>query len=162
MNNGDFKLLLDEFAATVVTNDAAAFAALFTEDGTCDDLFFGRHCGRPEIAAMLRRFHDGGRDYRWEFLDALASETIGYARFHFSYVSTLPDSAGRSVYFDGISLFRFSYGLIAEYREAWDRGVALVQLGFPAERIRRIVEKAANAQNMTAEARRHLDRRRLL
>jgi hypothetical protein len=91
--------------------------------------------------ASLRRFHDGGRDFHWEFLDALASETIGYARFHFSYVSTLPDSAGRSVYFEGMSQFRFSYGLIAEYREAWDRGVALVQLGFPAERIRRIVEK---------------------
>jgi hypothetical protein len=161
MNNSDFRSLLDEFAATAVSNAAAAFAVLFTEDGAYDDLFFGRHCGRAEIAAMLRRFHDG-RDFHWEFLDALASETIGYARFHFSYVSTLPDSAGRSVYFDGISLFRFSYGLIAEYREAWDRGVALVQLGFPAERIRRIVERAASARNMTAEARRHLDRRRFL
>jgi hypothetical protein len=33
--------------------------------------------------------------------------------------------------------------LIEHYREAFDRGVALVQLGFPAERIRRILERAA-------------------
>jgi hypothetical protein len=45
--------------------------------------------------------------------------------------------------------------LIAEYREAWDRGVALVQLGFGAERIRRIVKKAAIAQRKTAAAREH-------
>jgi len=47
--------------------------------------------------------------------------------------------------FDGISQFRFTGPLIAHYREAFDRGVALVQLGFPAERIRRILEKAAAA-----------------
>ncbi len=50
--------------------------------------------------------------------------------------------------FEGISQFRLTDdGLIAHYGEAFDRGVALVQLGFPAERIRRIVEKAAAAQN---------------
>ena len=43
----------------------------------------------------------------------------------------------------GLSCFRFDAGLIAHYSEAFDRGVALVQLGFPAERIRRILEKAA-------------------
>ena len=52
--------------------------------------------------------------------------------------------------FEGISQFRLAEdGLIAHYGEAFDRGVALVQLGFPAERIRRIVEKAAAAQNAT-------------
>ena len=61
--------------------------------------------------------------------------------------------------FEGISQFRLAQdGLIARYGEVFDRGVALVQLGFPAERIRRIVEKAAAAQNATHEARAHLDR----
>jgi hypothetical protein len=48
--------------------------------------------------------------------------------------------------------------LIARYSKAFDRGIALVQLAFPAERIRRILEKTAAAQNQLPEARRHLDR----
>ena len=158
MSTNDFILLLDRFAAAVVANDPAGFVALFSQDGIYEDLFFGRHRGRGEIAAMLRRFHDTGREYRWEFVDALANEAIGYARFHFSYASTLPGYAGKPVYFEGISLFRFTSGLITEYCEAWDRGVALVQLGFPAERVHRVVAKAADALNEVPEARRHLDR----
>jgi hypothetical protein len=42
-----------------------------------------------------------------------------------------------------VSCLRFTGPLIEHYREAFDRGVALVQLGFPAERIRRILEQAA-------------------
>jgi hypothetical protein len=57
-----------------------------------------------------------------------------------------------------MSCFQFRDGLIAHYREAFDRGVALVQLDFPAERLKRILEKAAAAQNRSPEARRHLDR----
>src|SRR5579883_1523843 len=119
----DFPALLDRFAAAVVANDGAGLAALFTEDGTYDDGFFGAHAGRAAIARMLQRFHDTGGDYRWDWRD--------------------PGCAGRPVGFDGIGRFRFANGLIARYDEAFDRGVALVQLGFPAERIRRVLEKAA-------------------
>ena len=65
---------------------------------------------------------------------------------------------GRAVLFQGMSCFRFRGELICHYREAFDRGVALAQLGFPAKRIKRILEKAAAAQNLLPEARRHLDR----
>src|SRR6185437_6039908 len=101
---------------------------------------------------------DTGRDYRWEFVEPLCDGALGYARFRFSFASLLPGCEGRPVYIEGLSRFRLEDGLIAEYREAWDRGAALVQLNFPAERIRRIVEKAAAAQTGTAEARLHLDR----
>jgi hypothetical protein len=52
----------------------------------------------------------------------------------------------------------FSDGLIAHYGEAFDRGVALVQLDFSAERIKRILARAATAQNRNPETKRHLDR----
>ena len=155
-----FTTLLSEFAAAGIANDGARFTALFTDEGTYDDLFFGLHRGRAQIAAMLQRFHDTGRDYRWEFVEPVSDGQLGYARFRFSYASRLPGCEDRPVFFTGISQFRFAGPLIADYREAWDRGAALVQLGFPAERIRRVVEKAAAAQNQTAEAREHLDRLR--
>lgn len=156
--NRSFADLLAAFSAAVVANDGAGLGTLFTPDGVYADEFFGAHQGRAAIAAMLQRFHDTGRDYRWDFIDAVSDGTTGYARFRFSYRSVLPEGDGRPVMFEGISQFRLADGLIAHYGEAFDRGVALVQLGFPAERIRRIVEKAAAAQNQTPEARAHLDR----
>jgi SnoaL-like domain len=142
-----FTKLLDAFAAAVVANDGAALAALFAKDGVYEDGFFGAHRGHAAIAGMLQRFHDTGRDYRWDFLDPVYQGQTGYAGFRFSYLSRLPECNGRPVVFDGVSRFRFAEGgLVKRYSEAFDRGVAMVQLGFPAERIRRILEKALARQ----------------
>ena len=145
MTKPSFAVLLSRFAAAVVANDGAGLAVLFTPDGVYEDGFFGAHQGSAAIAAMLQRFHDTGGGYRWEWIDPVCDGRTGYARFRFSYSSRLPESAGRPVTFDGIGRFRFRDGLIERYDEAFDRGVALVQLGFPAERIRRILERAAHA-----------------
>jgi len=154
----DFAALLTTFADAVQTNRGQSLAMLFTEDGVYEDGFFGSHTGRSAIAAMLQRFHDTGSSYLWQFGDPVSNGAIGYAGFRFSYASRLPESMGHPVLFEGISCFRFRGELIARYSEAFDRGVALVQLAFPAERIRRILEKAAAAQNRLPAARRHLDR----
>lgn len=154
-----FADLLAAFTQAIVANDGAGLAALFAEDGIYHDEFFGAHQGGAAIAAMLQRFHDTGSDYRWDFFEPVSNGKTGYARFRFSYRSRLPESAGRPVMFEGISRFVLAEnGLIAHYAESFDRGVALVQLGFPTERIRRVIEKAAALQNATPEARAHLDR----
>ncbi len=57
------------------------------------------------------------------------------------------------IFFEGMSCFHFRDGLIAHYSEAFDRGIALVQLDFPAARIKRVLEKTAAAQNRSPEAR---------
>ena len=154
----EFTRLLERFAAAVVANDGSGLGALFTPDGVYVDELFGAHHGRAAIAGMLQRFHDTGRDYRWDFIDPVCDGTIGYARFRFSFASRLSECEGRPVVFEGISQFRFERGMIARYGEAFDRGVALVQLGFPAERIRRIVEKAAGSLTASPEVRPHIER----
>jgi len=156
--SGSFTALLTTFADAVQANDGRRLASLFTPDGIYEDGFFGVHTGRDAIAAVLQRFHDTGSSYLWEFVDPVSDGAIGYARFRFSYASRLTESIGRPVLFEGISCLRFRGELIARYSEAFDRGVALVQLAFPAERIKRILDKTAAAQNQLSEARRHLDR----
>ena len=153
-----FTELLTSFADAVQGNHGRRLAMLFTKDGIYEDGFFGSHVGRSAIAAMLQRFHDTGANYSWEFADPVSDGVLGYARFLFSYTSRLPESQGCPVLFEGISRFQFRDGLIARYSEAFDRGVALVQLGFPADRIKRVLEKTAAAQNQLPEAGRHLGR----
>jgi len=158
LSSNSSAVLLTTFADAVQSNHRQRLALMFTEDGVYEDGFFGAHVGRESIATMLQRFHETGSSYFWEFVDPVTDGEIGYARFRFSYASRLPESIGRAVLFEGISCFRFRGELISHYSEAFDRGVALAQLAFPAERIKRILEKAAESQNQLSEARRHLDR----
>jgi hypothetical protein len=143
----EFSRLLDAFARAVETNDGAALAALFTPDGVYDDGFFGPQAGSAAIIAMLQHFHEGGTGYRWEFFDALGDDHLGYASYRFSYLSRMAGSEGRPVLFEGMSRFTLGNGLIRRYSEVFDRGVALVQQDFAAERIKRILQKTAARQN---------------
>jgi hypothetical protein len=153
-----FAVLLDQFTTAGCANDGAAFAGLFTETGTYRDDFLGLFRGRDAIVEMLQRFHDTGEDYRWDFRDLVTNGALGYATFRFSFRSKMPGHEGKPVLITGISCFRFEGGLIAAYRETFDTGIALAQLGFPAERLKRILDKEAAEQNAAPEAREHLKR----
>jgi hypothetical protein len=154
----DFSGLLQRFARTVAANDGAGFAALFTEDGVYDDGFFGEYQGRAAIIDMLQHFHDTGSRYRWDFFDPLSSGNAGYARYRFSYASGMPGAEGKPVVFEGISFFQFRDGLIARYSEVFDRGIALAQQDFAAERIKKVLLKLAARQNAGDGAKEHLAR----
>ena len=154
----DFEALLLRFSYAVAANDGAGFSALFTEDGVYDDGFFGEYAGREAIARMLQHFHDTGSNYRWDFFDPMSDGRSGYARYRFSYASGMPGAEGKPVVFEGISFFRFQDGLIARYAEAFDRGMALAQQDFAAERIKKVLLKLAARQNAGAGAKEHLAR----
>ncbi|WP_034464186.1 nuclear transport factor 2 family protein [Afipia sp. P52-10] len=153
-----FEKILERFAAAVAANDGRALTALFTADGIYDDGFFGEFAGRGAIATMLQHFHDTGTNYRWDFFSALADARQGYARYRFSYTSRMPGSEGKPVVFEGTGHFQFRDGLIARYSEVFDRGMALAQQDFSAERIKKVLLKLAARQNATAEAKVHLAR----
>jgi limonene-1,2-epoxide hydrolase len=150
-----FTQLLARFAACAEADDGAGLAALFTPDGVYDDYFFGPHAGRAAIAAMLARFHAGGAHFHWEFFEPLADTHAGYARYRFSYVSKVPESAGRVIAFEGISRFVLQDGLIAHYAEVFDRGAAFVQLGFAPGKVARLLEKYTRAQDAAPQWQAH-------
>jgi ketosteroid isomerase-like protein len=154
----DFQDLLSRFAKAVAANDGAAFAALFAEDGIYDDGFFGEYQGRSAIAAMLQHFHETGSNYRWDFFDPLSDGRTAYARYRFSYASSMPGAEGKPVVFEGTSHFVFRDGLIARYEESFDRGMALAQQDFAAERIKKVLLKLAARQNAGTGAQEHLRR----
>jgi len=152
-----FETLLARFSAAVQAHDSSGLAALFTPDGVYDDYFFGRHTGRPEIAAMLDRFHVGGERFCWEFVEPACTGDLGYARYCFSYLSREPGTEGRLVMFDGIARMQLRDGLIADYAEAFDRGMAFAQLGYPPERIAKLAARYAAALHASPSAARHLE-----
>ena len=154
----DFPTLLVRFAGAVQRNDGPGLAALFTPDGIYEDGFFGPHQGPQAIAHMLQRFHDGGRDYWWEFHSPVAAGPTLYASWRFSYASRRPGTEGRPVLFEGLSRFTLRDGRIAHYYEVFDRGLALAQQDYPAAGIASVVAKAAARQNARPENQPHLTR----
>lgn len=148
--------LLAAFTSAVEKNDGAALADCFTSDGVYDDYFFGPCSpGRDGIIEMLAHFYEGGKDFRWDFYDVIEAGPLGYASYNFSYTSTLPEAKGTRVAFEGISRFRLEGGKIQHYAEVFDRSLALAQLDFAPERLKKIATKYASRLKQSPAMARH-------
>jgi ketosteroid isomerase-like protein len=142
MTSAEFAALVKRFGDTATAGDGHALAALFTPDGTYHDYIYGPHKGRAAIADMLENlFHRDATDYHWEFRDPVVNGNIGYARSLSRFVSTVAEFAGRKVVIDGISRFVLKDGLITDYFESVNGGVAQAQLGVTPERMAKVMNR---------------------
>lgn len=143
MTQAEFEALLDRFTRAAEAGDGEAFAACFTEDAVYHDYIYGDHVGRAEIAHMMTHlFHgDAGPDYRWEMFDPLVKGDLAYAWSLSSFTSTRAEFKGRRVVIDGMSKFRLRDGLICDYAESVNGGVAMAQLGVAPERMAKVFHK---------------------
>ena len=157
MDGADFNRLLGRFTAAAESGDGARFAALFTEDAVYHDYIYGPHRGRASIAHMMQElFHRDAADYRWEMFDGVCEGDLGYAWSLSSFTSTIPDFAGRRVVIDGMSRFVLRDGLVAEYRESVNGGVAMAQLGVAPERMAKVMTRWAGWLADRSETQEHL------
>jgi len=142
MTPADFAALVGRLGAAATAGDGKAFAACFTPDGVYHDYIYGPHKGRDSIADMLvHLFHRDATDYHWQFLDPVTDGRIGYARSLSRFVSTIPEYQGRQIVIDGVSRFVLEDGLISEYRESVNGGVAMTQLGVAPERMAKVFRR---------------------
>jgi len=161
MTGNEFVTLLDEFTRSAESGDGARFARHFTEDAVYYDYIYGAHRGRAEIAHMLADlFHRDAADYRWEMFDAVCDGEQGYAWSLSSFTSKIPKFEGRRIVIDGISRFVLRDGLIAEYRESVNGGVAMVQLGVEPERMTKVFQRWAGWLKDRPETKEYLARAR--
>ena len=135
--------IVREFERAFNRQDVAALVACFTPDGSYHDTFFGGHSGPAGLRAMFERMFREGRDYAWTMETVVETETGAAAEWTFAYTvsDAIPRSAGRAVRFRGMSVFEKRDGKIAAYRESFDLGAALLQLGFSPEAMARTVRR---------------------
>jgi ketosteroid isomerase-like protein len=142
MEHDDFGKLLARFGAAATSGDGRSFAMCFTEDGVYHDYIYGPHRGRTSIRDMLENlFHRDASEYDWTFFDPVCIGDLAYARSLSRFVSTIPEFKGREVVIDGMSRFVLKDGLIAEYHESVNGGVAQSQLGVAPERMAKVMAK---------------------
>ena len=139
MTGDEFAQLLSDFTLSAESGDGARLARHFTEDAVYHDYIYGAHKGRADIAHMMQNlFHRDAADYRWEMFDPVFDGETGYAWSLSSFTSKIPQFEGRPVVIDGISRFILRDGLIAEYHESVNGGVAMAQLGVAPERMAKV------------------------
>lgn len=142
MSPEDFSALVARLGAAATAGDGKAFAACFTPDGVYHDYIYGPHHGRDAIADMLENlFHRDAADYDWTFLDPVTNGRIGYARSLSRFVSKIEEFKGRQIVIDGISRFVLKDGLIGEYFESVNGGIAMTQLGVAPERMAKVLSR---------------------
>ena len=135
--------IVREFERAFNRQDVAALVACFSPDGSYHDTFFGGHSGPDEVRGMFEPMFREGRDYRWTMETVVETDTGAAAEWTFGYTVTeaIPRSAGRAVRFRGMSLFEKRDGRIAAYRESFDLGAALLQLGFSPEAMAKTIRR---------------------
>ena len=133
------------------------FAALFTEDGVYHDVFYGAFAGRAKIAEMIDDwFYRTATDFRWDMHAPVSDGKTLYARYTFSYRSTLPEAKGARAMFEGVAIMTLRDGKIADYHEVANTATGFVDMNFAPERIAKIVAKQGAALKARPEMKRHL------
>ena len=145
-NPDDLAGFIARFTRAACTGPGAKLAECFTDEGVYHDGFYGAFRGRDAIAAMIDdHFHAHSENLEWVYKDVCEGEGLAYGSYRFHYDSLLPGAKGTRVTMEGMGRFRFRKGLIADYSEIFDVGIGMTQLGFPAERIARSLQKRAAA-----------------
>ena len=153
----DITAMLRAFCDAVEQRNGAAFAALFTEDGVYHDVFYGAFAGRENIAAMIDDwFYRTAADFRWDMHEPVSNGETLYARYTFSYRSTLPEANGARAMFEGVAIMQLRDGRITEYHEVANTAPGFVDMNFAPERIAKIVAKQGAALKARPEMARHL------
>jgi len=142
MTGDEFAGLLNEFTLSAESGEGARFASHFTDDAVYYDYIYGAHKGRMDIAHMMQDlFHRDAADYRWEMFDPVFDGIKGYAWSLSSFTSKIEQFKGQRVVIDGMSRFTVRDGLVAEYRESVNGGVAMTQLGVAPDRMTKVFKR---------------------
>ena len=105
--------MLRAFCDAVEQRNGKAFAELFTEDGVYHDVFYGAFEGRTKIAGLIDDwFYRTATDFRWDMHDPVSDGHTLYARYTFSYSSTLPEAEGARAMFEGVAIMRLRDGKV--------------------------------------------------
>jgi ketosteroid isomerase-like protein len=153
----DTSALLRAFCDAVEAHNGNALAELFTEDGVYHDVFYGAFAGRAKIAELIDDwFYRTATDFRWDMHAPVSDGRTLYARYTFSYRSTLPEAKGARAMFEGVAIMLLRDGKIASYHEVANTAPGFVDMNFAPERIAKIVAKQGAALKARPEMVRHL------
>ena len=157
MSESWIQQMLNGLCRAAEQRDGKTFASYFAEDGVYHDDFYGSFSGRQRVAELCNDWlYKHARDLRWDMLEPVFQDERLYARYIFSYNSTLPEAKGARAIFEGVAIMQLHDGRIMDYREVINCGTAFTDMNFNPERIFKIFARKGSALKARPEVRRHL------
>lgn len=135
--------IVRQFETAFNRQDVDGLLRCFAPEASYVDTFFGEHRGHDRLREMFERMFREGRDYRWRMERVVESPECAAAEWQFSYIvsEAVPRSAGRAISFPGMSVFELADGRVTAYREHFDLGAAMLQLGFAPEAVAKVLRR---------------------
>lgn len=136
--------IVERFVEAFNRRDVDALLACFTEDATYADLLLGETAvGQDGLRRLFERMMRESGEVEWVIERVVASDEAEMAEWRFLLVisDAVPRSAGRTLSLRGMSVFELRDGRCRAYREYFDRGVGLVQLGFEPGPLHRVLSR---------------------
>ena len=140
--------IVERYVEAFNQRDVEGMLACFTEDATYADLLLGEAAaGRDALRALFERMMSEGGEIEWTIDRVVTSDEVEMAEWRFRLVvsDAIPRSAGRTVSFPGVSVFQLRDGQCCAYREYFDRGVGLIQLGLEPAALHRVLSRESSA-----------------
>lgn len=136
------------FAAAFNARDVEQVIEVFAPDIAYHDLFYGTHSGHADLRILFERMYAEGARSQWMMRTTTVSgpRTVGEWSFEFTFSDRAACGAGRTLRYDGISVFETRDGRCHTYREYFDRTETLFAAGFAAESVGRIVRRRPSVQ----------------
>jgi hypothetical protein len=133
----------DRFASAFNARDVDGVLACFAPDATYRDLFYGTFAGHDQIRSLFEQMYAEGERHEWTMTRVVSDPgcTVGEWTFTFTVGTAVPPSAGRTLTFNGVSVFEAVNGMCHTYREHFDRGAALLALGIRPTSVAAIVAR---------------------
>lgn len=128
--------LARELTARFTTSDVDGLVELFAADAVYHDNFYGEFKGHDAIRGMFETFFAAGKDFIWDWTRLVADDQSIAGEANFGFTTS---EGGQSVRFPMVSIFEIANGKITAYREYFDFGRALLQMGVDQPAIGKII-----------------------
>jgi steroid delta-isomerase-like uncharacterized protein len=135
--------IFERFSDAFNHQDVDALMECFTDDATYDDMLYGRSSGAEELRALFERMMRETDEVLWKADTIVASPSVEMVEwtFRLTLSDEVPRSAGKTWSVRGVSIFELRDGRCRAYREYFDRGAALIQLGLEPAALHRILSR---------------------
>jgi ketosteroid isomerase-like protein len=131
------------FAEAFNARNIDELVKVFTPDVAYHDLFYGKFSGSNGLRGLFGRMFAEGSRHEWTMNTVVRGGdcTIGEWRFAFTISAAVRTGAGRTLRFNGVSVFETRDGRCHTYREYFDRTAALLAVGVAPASVAGIVAR---------------------
>jgi limonene-1,2-epoxide hydrolase len=131
------------FIGALLEGDVERVLSFFTEKAEYHDLLLGSFHGKAELRPLFEKMMAECQGLVMTIDRVGTGPGVEFAEWTSTYTvgDSVPQAAGSSITMRGVSVLELSDRRCSTYREYFDRGKALVDMGLPPEGVHKVLSR---------------------